>query len=162
MAGSLVRSVASSTRSTERVRTGLPLRVVVWLSPIMSWPRIGWWMQPSTGWPWWRSPIRVPKSGTAETKDFVPSIGSSTHTNSAPGFSVPNSSPTMPWPGYRLWISPRMISSAPRSAAVTGEWSALISTCHVGAPEEGRDEVAAQLGKLDHEVAQGIEVHAYR
>jgi hypothetical protein len=33
---------------------------------------------------------------------------------------------------------------------------------NVRAAEEGMDEVAAQLGQLDHEIAKGIEVHGYR
>ena len=89
---------------------------------------MGWWMQPRTGSPWWRRPIRVPKRGTAAVKEWVPSMGSSTQTNSASGRSAPASSPTIPWPGNALRIIPRIRSSAPRSAGVTGDRSALSST----------------------------------
>jgi polar amino acid transport system permease protein len=37
----------------------------------MSWRRIGWWMQLSTGWPSWSSAIKVPKRGTPLMNDFV-------------------------------------------------------------------------------------------
>ncbi len=72
--------------------------------------------------------MRVPNKGTAEANDFVPSIGSRTHTNSASARSEPNSSPMTPCPGNLLLISPRISSSAPRSAAVTGDPSAFSST----------------------------------
>ena len=80
----------------------------------------------------------MPKSGTAAVNDFVPSIGSSTQTNSASAFSMPISSPTIPWPGNFPWIMPRISSSAPRSATVTGDRSAFSSTFTSERPKNGR------------------------
>src|ERR1700731_1397369 len=61
-------------------------------------------------------------------KDLVPSIGSSTQTNSASARSGPYSSPMMPCSGKRAAISWRIAASAARSATVTGDRSALSST----------------------------------
>jgi len=82
--------------------------------------------------------MSVPKSGHAVVNDFVPSIGSRTQTHSASGRSLPNSSPMMPWDGKAFWICARIRSSAPRSAAVTGDWSDLSSTARSLAPKNGR------------------------
>jgi hypothetical protein len=57
----------------------------------------------------------------------VPSIGSSTHRNRASGRSTPNSSPTIPHSGQSRPSTARIASSAPRSAIVTGDWSAYKS-----------------------------------
>src|SRR5258708_3302243 len=72
--------------------------------------------------------INVPNSGTPLMKDLVPSIGSSTQTNSASSRSRPYSSPKMPWSGNRALMSRRIAASAARSAAVTGLRSGLSST----------------------------------
>ena len=61
--------------------------------------RIGWSITPITGTPRWRRAISVPKIGRPVRKALVPSIGSSTHTNSASARSLPSSSPTMPCDG---------------------------------------------------------------
>src|SRR3984957_6358123 len=53
-------------------------------------------------------------------KARVPSIGSSTQTNSASARSSPYSSPMKPWSGKRSETSLRMAASAPLSASVTG------------------------------------------
>src|SRR5579864_8715879 len=80
------------------------------------------------GRPYCASAISVPNSGTPEMKDLVPSIGSSTQTNSASSRSLPNSSPMMPCSGNCALISCRIAVSAARSATVTGDRSALSST----------------------------------
>ena len=61
-------------------------------------------------------------------KRLVPSIGSSTQTNSASLRAAPNSSPTMPCSGAAASISRRMAASAARSISVTGVASGLSST----------------------------------
>ena len=94
-------------------------------------------MQPSTGWPWWSNAINVPQSGTPLTKDFVPSIGSRTQTNSASARSRPNSSPMMPWVGNFWAMRWRISSSAPRSATVTGDASDFDSTASPGCRKSG-------------------------
>ena len=66
------------------------------------------------------SPMREPQIGMPEMNDLVPSIGSSTQTNSALVRSLPYSSPTMPCSGKLRLISARIVFSAARSAAVTG------------------------------------------
>ena len=82
--------------------------------------------------------MSVPNSGEPAANARVPSTGSSTQTNSAPVFSAPYSSPRMPWLGNRPRIIRRMSSSAPRSAAVTGVWSDLVSTARSGRAKYGR------------------------
>src|SRR5579871_1351262 len=70
----------------------------------------------------------VPNCGRPVMKDFVPSMGSMTQTNSAPTFSPPYSSPMMPWDGKTLPIASRSCCSISRSAAVTGDMSSLSVT----------------------------------
>jgi hypothetical protein len=64
-------------------------------------------------------------------------------------------------PGISLRIRPRISSSAPRSASVTGDFGRLEVDLQVLAAEERPDEVAAEAGELDHEGAVGIEVHTF-
>ena len=75
---------------------------------------------PKTGAPLRVSAISEPQAGMTVMNDFVPSIGSSTQTYSAPVFSSPCSSPTIPCPGKLRLIIVRIADSAARSAAVTG------------------------------------------
>ena len=66
-----------------------------------------------------------------QMNDLVPSIGSRIQTYSASVFSLPNSSPMMPWSGKLCRMSVRIAVSAARSAAVTGSKPpprALLST----------------------------------
>src|SRR5437763_8306503 len=85
-------------------------------------------MMPRIGRPCRASAISVPNSGTPLIKDLVPSIGSSTQTNSASARSGPYSSPMMPCSGNRAAISRRIAVSAARSATVTGDKSGLSVT----------------------------------
>ncbi len=82
--------------------------------------------------------MSVPQSGTALMKLLVPSIGSSTQVNSASSRTLPISSPMMPCEGKRASMRRRSNSSAPRSAAVTGEASPLASTARSARPKKGR------------------------
>jgi len=107
---------------------GAPFGVADTVSPTTSCLKTGWWMQPSIGCPQCSRAIKVPKSGQAVAKLLVPSIGSSVQTNSESIRSAPYSSPSTPCDGNRREISRRMISSALRSAAVTGLWSIFHST----------------------------------
>jgi hypothetical protein len=85
-------------------------------------------ISPSSGVPRCSSAISVAQVGKPPTKAIVPSIGSTTHSHSASGRVAPNSSPTMPWSGWRRSISARHIASMARSVAVTGLESALCCT----------------------------------
>ncbi len=74
-------------------------------------------------------------------KPRVPSIGSSTQTYSASGFSVPNSSPRMPWSGKLRLMSWRITASPARSASVTGSKAAMpaaLSSVAKDARKKGR------------------------
>lgn len=108
--------------------TRLPLKRHSSQSPTMRSRRTGWFIAPRTGSPFFISAISVPNSGTALIKDFVPSIGSSTQTYSAPSPEFPYSSPIIPWSGNFLEIASRSMHSTFLSTSVTGEESFLKST----------------------------------
>ena len=83
------RLVANSTRILEpRAGAGadrppVPGRAFARRRPTQRSRRIDWSIMPSTGAPRWSSAISVPNSGRPVMNDLVPSIGSSTQTNSA-------------------------------------------------------------------------------
>src|SRR5579872_2884115 len=129
MSGLVAKTVAAARSAQARVRIGFPFNVGGRpAAPIQRSREIGWSMTPRIGRPCRARAISVPNSGTPLIKDLVPSIGSSTQTNSASSRSRPNSSPMMPWSGKRAAINCRIAVSAARSAAVTGDRSALSST----------------------------------
>src|SRR5271155_417760 len=129
MSGGVAKSVAPASAGQARQRITAPFKVVGRpATPTQRSREIGWSMMPRIGRLSRVSAINVPNSGTPLMKDFVPSIGSNVHTNSAFSRTLPNSSPTMPCSGKRLSISDRIACSAARSAAVTGVRSALSST----------------------------------
>ena len=84
MSGVVAKRVARSSAAQGRQRTGAPFNVVGRpAAPTQRSREIGWSMMPRIGRPLWASAISVPNSGTPLMKDLVPSIGSSTQTNSA-------------------------------------------------------------------------------
>ena len=101
--------------------------------------------------------MSVPQATMPEMKDLVPSIGSSTQTYSASVCSEPYSSPRMPCAGKFLRISPRMTSSAARSATVTGSKprascsrpsSAVRKNGRMVSPD-ARGELVDEAGEID-------------
>ena len=97
MSGVVAKIVAAASAGQGRQRIAAPLWVVARPSaPTQRSREIGWSMMPRIGRPFLASAISVPNSGTPLIKDLVPSIGSSTQTNSASSRSRPYSSPMMP------------------------------------------------------------------
>jgi hypothetical protein len=90
-------------------------------------PSAGALTSPTTGSSPSTSAIKVAHTGTPRTKFLVPSIGSITHCR-APCPVTPNSSPSTASRGRvrDSWL--RTISSAERSASVTGVVSGFVST----------------------------------
>src|SRR5436190_5175965 len=128
MSGVVAKSVAPASEGQARQRTIAPFKVVGRpATPTQRSREIGWSMMPRIGRLARVSAVNVPNSGTPLMKDFVPSIGSNVHTNSAFPRTRPNSSPMIPCSGKRFSISDRIACSAARSAAVTGVRSALSS-----------------------------------
>jgi len=115
---------------------------------------------PKIGWPCRVSAISVPQAGMPEMNDLVPSIGSSTQTNSASACSAPNSSPTMPCSGKFERMSARMASSAARSAAVTGSNTppALLSSMLSDVRKKGRIASPDTVASLSTKAAKSTAV----
>ena len=103
--------------------------IVVFLSiiPIHLSLYIGQLIMPIIGLPLWIRAIKVPKSLWPAIKLLVPSIGSITQRNSESTFWESNSSPSIPWLGYFLFIKSLIFNSTSLSAKVTGLLSSLLS-----------------------------------
>src|SRR5258705_11142327 len=129
MSGLVENTVAAASAAQGRQWIGVPLNVEAHPAPPIQRSReMGWSMMPRIGRPCWASATSVPNNGTPLMKDLVPSIGSSTQTNSESARSGPYSSPMMPCSGKRAAISRRIAVSAARSATVTGDRSGLSVT----------------------------------
>ena len=125
---SLRKMRASPGLALLRQAMGLPFIVAPPPSePPKTSPRAGMRMMPATGAPSCSTPRSMPKIGTPQMKERVPSIGSTIQVNSASAWLLPNSSPKMPWSGKRFSIAARIAFSVSRSAMVTGLSSALSS-----------------------------------
>ena len=100
MFGLVANSTASSMRGHARTAIGRPFQAETPpATPTQRSRKIDWSIIPMTGRPRCASAIRVPNSGRPVMNDLVPSMGSSTQTNSASIRSRPCSSPRMPWSG---------------------------------------------------------------